>query len=815
MIRWFPYVDSRIANPTISQNTLICQYILLPGAQRYCPPTLKIMKKCFISSRCLPAFLIRLGLIFTLRISAHALPPRMTLPLAFEANRGQGDAAAEFLARGENYSLFLTRGGGATLRLSSAVNKPPGNAVLRLRLVGARGDTGGAAENQLAERVNYFLGSDPARWRRGVPTFGQVKFAAVYPGVDLIYHGNQGRLEYDFRLSPAADAEQIALKFGGAENVRLAADGALDVKLAGGSVRWQRPVAWQEISGRRVTVPCEYALAGDTVHFLLGAYDRSQALVIDPVLLYSTYLGGLSSRGDSANAVATDAAGNVYFTGTESSGMFYFPAAQNNRDTGGSAAFVTKLDATGTNALFTTVIGGSGSDSGQAIALDGAGHIFLAGTTGSSDFPITNGFQTVSANGFLAELSADGSNILYSTYIGDSVNGAGEDGSTGTATSTNFPTTPGAFQTNRLGYSDAYVAELNSTGTALVFSTLLGGSGNDGYNAAGIALDADGNVYVTGQTDSKDFPTTPGAAQPTFGGGGPYSNSGDAFVAKLNPTGTALLWSTYLGGFLDDNATGITVDSNRNVYVTGNTASLNFPTRQAAQPPNLFDAYKFAAGTTNWTGLAVGAQFINVFAVDPVNSSNVYAGATRGGSEPVLYKSADGGLTWTGSDTGMPANFTVYGGFNYSTIQASVKALVVDPSNPNVLYAGFSSGSGIYISTNGGASWFAVTNGLPQLFFAGGRVVGALAVDPHHSQTVFAALGALNNGAGAIYRSADGGNTWSNVLAGGNGSVGFVSVAIDPVNSLNIYAANNSYGGFYKSADGGNTWTNLNSGLPV
>ncbi len=847
------------------------------------------MKKCFISSRCLPAFLIRLGLIFTLRISAHALPPRMTLPLAFEANRGQGDAAAEFLARGENYSLFLTRGGGATLRLSSAVNKPSGNAVLRLRLVGARGDTAGAAENQLAERVNYFLGSDPARWRRGVPTFGRVKFAAVYPGVDLIYHGNQGRLEYDFRLSPAADAEQIALKFGGAENVRLAADGALDVKLAGGSVRWQRPVAWQEISGRRVTVPCEYALAGDTVHFLLGAYDRSQALVIDPVLLYSTYLGGLSSRGDSANAVATDAAGNVYFTGTESSGMFYFPGAQNNRDTGGSAAFVSKLDATGTNALFTTVIGGSGSDSGQAIALDGAGHIFLAGTTGSSDFPITNGFQTVSANGFLAELSADGSNILYSTYIGDSVNGVGVDDSgdaivagttglasfpvtpgvlrtnppsgascgfvvkvnpalsgtnslvystlfggsgydgiqalavngagdayiTGTATSTNFPTTPGAFQTNRLGYSDAYVAELNSTGTALVFSTLLGGSGNDGYNAAGIALDADGNVYVTGQTDSKDFPTTPGAAQPTFGGGGPYSNSGDAFVAKLNPTGTALLWSTYLGGFLDDNATGITVDSNRNVYVTGNTASLNFPTRQAAQPPNLFDAYKFAAGATNWTGLAVGAQFINVFAVDPVNSSNVYAGATRGGSEPVLYKSADGGLTWTGSDTGMPANFTVYGGFNYSTIQASVKALVVDPSNPNVLYAGFSSGSGIYKSTNGGASWFAVTNGLPQLFFAGGRVVGALAVDPHHSQTVFAALGALNNGAGAIYRSADGGNTWSNVLAGGNGSVGFVSVAIDPVNSLNIYAANNSYGGFYKSADGGNTWTNLNSGLPV
>ncbi|HUZ06572.1 MAG TPA: SBBP repeat-containing protein, partial [Candidatus Paceibacterota bacterium] len=306
------------------------------------------------------------------------------------------------------------------------------------------------------------------------------------------------------------------------------------------------------------------------------------------------------------------------------------------------------------------------------------------------------------------------------------------------------------------------------------------------------------------------------------GGGGPYSNSGDAFAAKFNPTGTALIWSTFLGGSLDDNGTGIAVDSNRNVYVTGNTKSLNFPTRQASQPPNLFDAYKLGgegAAATNWTGLTVGSQTINVFAVDPVNSSNVYAGATRSGTEPVLYKSSDAGAHWTGSDAGMPANFSVYDGFSYDTIQASIKSLTVDPSNPDVLYAGFSSGAGILKSTNGGASWFAVTNGLPQLFSAGGggaggRVVGALAIDPHNSQTVFAALGSLGN-AGAIYRSADGGQTWSNVLAGSNGSVGFVSVAIDPVNSLNIYAANNSYGGFYKSADGGNTWTNLNSGLPA
>ncbi len=288
--------------------------------------------------------------------------------------------------------------------------------------------------------------------------------------MDLIYHGNDGRLEYDFTVAPNADAGQIALNFSGAGSVGLASDGALDLKLAGGSVRWQRPVAWQEIGGRRVTVPCEYSLetrrqdaCATTVSFRLGAYDHTQPLVIDPVLLYSTYLGGVSANGDSANAVTTDAAGNVYFTGTESSGVFYFPGTQNYLDAGGSAAFVTKLDSTGTNAAFTTFIGGSGGDSGQAIALDGAGHIFIAGSA-SSGFPITNGFQTASASGFLAELNAGGSNILYSTYIGDSVRAVGVDGSgnaivAGTTSLASFPVTPGALRTNspsgftRLGLS--------------------------------------------------------------------------------------------------------------------------------------------------------------------------------------------------------------------------------------------------------------------------------------------------------------------------------------------------------------------------
>ncbi len=838
-----------------------------------------------------------------IKLHASEMPSlaRAALPLAFELNRGQAGPAAEFLARGEGYSLCLSAGGGAMLHLSSKNHDSRHDAELGLSLESARVDSVGMGEKELEGRVSYLVGADPSKWRQGMPTFGRVEFKSVYPGVDLTYYGNQGRLEYDFRLAPGVKPGQITLKFDGPKGVALADNGDLNIQLAGGLVRWQHPVAWQEIDGQKVMVPCQYVLEDgfggnnghEIVRFSLGNYNCSEPLVIDPVLLYSTYLGGSSSGGDSANAVTTDAAGNVYFTGTDSSGTFAFPAVRGFLDAGGNAAFVTKLDSTGTNALFTTFIGGSGNDSGQAIALDSTGHIFLAGNA-SPGFPITNGFQTASANGFLAELDTSGTNILYSTYIGDSVNSLGVDGSghaivagvtslasfpvtpgvlrtnapnggspcgfivkvnptlsgtnslvystlfggsgydgiqalavdafgdayfTGTATSTNFPVTPGAFQTNRLGYSDAYVAELNPTGTALVFSTLLGGSGNDGYNTAGIALDADGNVYVTGQTDSKDFPTTPGAAQPTFGGGGPYSNSGDAFVAKFNPTGSTLLWSTYLGGSLDDNATGITVDSNRNVYVTGDTSSLNFPTRQAAQTPNLFDAYKFASGATNWTGLAVGPQTINVFAVDPVNSSNVYAGATRGGSEPVFYKSADGGLTWTGSDTGMPANFSVYNGFSYDTIQASVKSLTVDPSNPNVLYAGFSSGAGILKSTNSGGSWFAVTNGLPQLFFAGGggaggRVIGALAVDPHDSQVVFAALGAMNNSAGGIFRSADGGQTWSNVLAGATGSVGFVAVDIDSSDSSKIYAASSSQVGFFKSTDGGNTWTNLNTGLP-
>jgi hypothetical protein len=523
------------------------------------------------------------------------------IPLSFEANQGQTDPAVQFLSRGSGYALFLTSQE-AVLSLSKTVT-PTATAgpaagqpaqetdVLRLQLVGANPVPQVAGEDPLPGTVNYFIGNDRAQWRTNIPTFGKVAYQDVYPGIDLVYYGNQQQLEYDFVVQPGANPGVIQLSVQGAQNLTLDAQGNLVLQTADGDVVEQAPVVYQEGVGGRQAVAGRYVLLGqDGVGFQVGGYDASRPLVIDPVLSYATYLGG--SYEDQGFGIAVDASGNAYVTGYTVSSDFPTTPGALQTTLGGVAgwydAFVAKLNATGTALLYATYLGGSNENFGLGIALDSSGNAYVTGQTQASNFPTTPGALQTTFGGiedaFVAKLNATGTALVYSTYLGGSsvamgygiaVDASGNAYVTGETLSSNFPTTPGAFQpTYGGGPDDAFVTKLNATGAALVYSTYLGGS-NDDYGQ-GIAVDASGNAYVTGSTSSPDFPTTPGALQTT------YSSQGDAFVAKLNATGTALLYSTYLGGSSWDWGSGIAVDRSGNAYVTGSTSSPNFPTTPGA-----------------------------------------------------------------------------------------------------------------------------------------------------------------------------------------------------------------------------------------
>jgi hypothetical protein len=598
------------------------------------------------------------------------------VPLAFEVNQGQTDKAVQFFGRGNGYSVFLTPTASVlTLhapadadergQLRSAPETPRArqSAVLRMALLGSNPKATAIGVEELPGKSNYFIGNDPKQWRTNVPNYGKVRFADVYRGVDLVYYGNQRQLEYDFVVAPGADPSAITLAFAGAERLKIDAEGELALQTGVGEVRWHKPVIYQEVGGVRQTVSGRYVSKGESaVGFEVASYDPRQSLVIDPTLVYSTYLGG--SGDDDALGIAIDVSGNAYVTGSTQSATFPtlnplpYPLHGSSLS-GPEDAFVTKLDPAGSVVLYSTYLGGPGNDVGNAIAVDEGGHAYVTGTT-DSGFPTTPGQLTVLQGGqdaFVTKLNSAGNGLIYSTYLGGSGNdvglaiavdraygnafvtgtttstnlptspfavqrtfgggqsdafvaalgssgypgtyitylgGSGLEGAsfagiaidsndnvyvTGTTYSTNFPVTSGAFQTTLSGTADAFVARLNGSLTVLVYSTLLGGNGFDTGNA--IAVDAFDYAYVTGQTNSTNFPTSLTAFQSAPGGNG----NNDAFVAKLNPQGTALTYSTYLGGSGQENGTAIAVDAHGNAYVTGGTSSNDFPiTFDAFQP---------------------------------------------------------------------------------------------------------------------------------------------------------------------------------------------------------------------------------------
>jgi hypothetical protein len=536
------------------------------------------------------------------------------LPLHFERNQGQVESSVRFLARGHGYSLFLTPTEAVlALRQRETANA----AVLRFTLVGGNRRPTVAGGGELPGRINYFVGNDPARWRTNIATYARVHYSEVYPGIDLVYYGNQQQLEYDFVVAPGANPGRIRMSFDGARDVRLDASGDLILRVAGGEIRQHRPVVYQDVQGVRQQVAGRYVMNDRRqVGFDLGAYDRSRPLVIDPVLVYSTYLGG--SQNDLAHDVAVDAAGNAYVGGETSSPDFpTVSGAYSTSIVGAIDGFVTKLNPTGTTLIYSTYLGSGATDRVTGIAVDPAtGHAYVTGETiqpapGAAPFPTTPGAFDTSSNGsfdvFVSQLDSSGATLIYSTYLGGgsadrghaiAIDTAGNAYVTGQTISALFPTTVGAFDPT-LGGFDAFVTKVNASGSALLYSTFLGGSSTETGN--GIAVDADGRAYVTGQTLSADFPTTAGAFDTTRDGN-------DAFVTKLTLAGTGpldLVYSTYLGGSSAEVGNGIAVAGGGGAFVTGQTTSEDFPTTIAAFDVSLGGSADAFVTKVNLTGSAL------------------------------------------------------------------------------------------------------------------------------------------------------------------------------------------------------------------
>jgi hypothetical protein len=542
------------------------------------------------------------------------------LPLNFEVNVGQMDPRVRFFARGRGYSLFLGQDDavislkksssqihstGRPLRRSSRALSADGgnNTLLRMRLEGANPHPRIDGVGELAGKANYFIGNDRSKWRTNVATYAKVKYEDVYPGIDLVYYGNQGQLEYDFVVAPGRDPHAIGLRFRGQNEVILDANGDLLLRTEG--VRFEKPQVFQDFDGMRKKVDARYELTADnTVHFAVAEYDRGKPLVIDPMLSYSTYLGG--SLQDFGSGIAIDSSGNAYITGEAFS--FDFPTANAlqpvNKGGGFDPAnvFITKINPKGTALVFSTYLGGLGRDAGFGVAVDPSGNVYVTGAANSGDFPTVNALEPNSTaccgvngtTGFVAKLNPSGSALIYSTFLGGfgedegsaiAADAAGNAYITGVTSSPilqgcddagcNFPTTAHALQANLGGTPgearNAFVTKINPSGSAFVFSTYLGGSAND--DGSDIAVDTAGNVYVAGTAGSSNFPTAH-AFQPNRRG-----TIANAFVTKINPSGTAFIYSTYLGGTgaNGDGAGGIAVDSSGNAYVTGSASSADFP----------------------------------------------------------------------------------------------------------------------------------------------------------------------------------------------------------------------------------------------
>jgi hypothetical protein len=568
-----------------------------------------------------PLFLAALAMVLMPFIAtAQTLSPA-NLPLYFEANHNQ----TEFLSSGSGYQFIIS----ASVVQMSLRESRAGAAIAQIQFAGANSAAQIHGVSEMPGKVNYLIGNDPSKWQRGLPTFGDVQVANLYPGINLTFHGNQRQLEYDFAVAPGADPNVIKMQFQGVDKILITPAGDLVLKIGRGEIRQPKPEIYQTIGDARKTIAGGYKILNSrTVAFHIGDYDRALPLVIDPVLGYSTFFGGNAT--DPAWAIAMDTNGFIYIAGqTLSKGFATFGAHQTNFQ-GGSVvgdAYVAKFfGSPPTNLLYLTYLGGNAEDAAYGLAVDENGYAYVTGFTESPNFPTNNaipGHGQISggpgptgeylADAFVTELSPDGSNLIYSTYLGgksaDAAYSIALDSSddayvTGFSYSTDFPISTNALQKSFGGTNgtvflnaNAFVSEITNGGGALIYSTYLGGTNYDVGRA--IAVDASNNVYVAGYSASFNFPTW---NMPTNVSAGHYLNGVtnrasilpyfDAFATKFPPLNGTILpssqtnfYSTLLGGTNDDMAYGIAVDGSGNAYVTGWTASTNFPVINS--PPGL------------------------------------------------------------------------------------------------------------------------------------------------------------------------------------------------------------------------------------
>jgi uncharacterized repeat protein (TIGR01451 family) len=620
------------------------------------------------------------------RLAAGALKAGpLTLESPFEENVGQFDPRVRFAARAGRATVFLTDNEAIVAATQDHGRRDAGSAtieLLRLRVKGARSPLIADPANPQPGFINYFVGRSPRNWHRGVRTYGEVRYRDVYPGIDLVYHANEQSVEYDFRIAPGSDPSQIRILASGARRATIDRNGDLVFETGAGTVRQRRPFAFQEIGGTRKEVKARYRLVRTRedieVAFVLGRYDKNIPLVIDPVLTYSTFLGGsddpFGGQGARtfATAVATDSSGAVYVTGRTNA--LNFPGAP--AGPANSHAFVSKLVPRGNGAAdlaWTTILAGSmvqaDTEAGTGIAVGPTGQVYVTGWTLSPDFPITPGaFQTTlgtiattgDRNAFITQLNPVGG-MVYSTYLGGTVrtmaNALALDANQNVVvvgeTFAGFPTTPDAYSVVNSGGADAFVSVLQPLGLGqadLIYSTHFGGSGAE--VAMGIDTDGQGRLHVAGLSRSTNMPTTAGAAQTFFAG------SQDVFYAVLNrslPGPAGLHYATYLGGNGGDEARAVAVDAGGRGVIVGMTETLpggTFPTTPGAYPPpaNFFGgilAIIDPAGNGQADlqySTVIGSSFLRAVAID--STSRAWLGGTAFAGFPACSgtTTSDGGL---------------------------------------------------------------------------------------------------------------------------------------------------------------------------
>ena len=680
----------------------------------------------------------------TKKLAPKALPPSIpqvsaaSIPLHFEENRGQADPRVLYLARGGGYTIFLTPSEAifallpgklegaqhdakkSHRRVRQETRGPHKLSVVRMKLAGAKSSPSVLPAEKLPGVVNYFVGRDSTKWRAGIPTYSKVQYLEIYPGIDMVYYGKQTQLEYDFVINPGADPAKIAFAFEGSSGLSLADSGELSIGVGSGKITLQKPAIYQFQNGRRTSVDGKLALRpGGTVGVDVVNYDRTKPLVIDPVLSYSTYLGGTGF--DEGDAIAVDQQGSAYVAGDTMSIDFpVIGTPLSSPPTANTISFVSKLSPDGTSLVYSTYLGGTTSDVPFDLAVDANGQAYVAGLTSSSDFPATaSAFQSTfttaaSRSAYLSKLSADGSVLLYSTFLGGSV----EDEATGVAadnfgtvyvvgyaSSSDFPVTSAtAFQpTLQSVNGNAFLSRIDTTlsgANSLVYSTFLGGTspsafddlnaGDFGGDAAyDVAIDSNQNAYIVGEASSTDFPLSWNAFQTQ---GNPHNC---AFASRIDTTqggAAGLIYSTYLCGsdsVFGDYGTGIAIDGDRNIFITGNSGSTDFPSLGGTVNTSSTAKPFVAMLNTNYNG----------------NDSLIYSTRFGGSADDVPLRIAtdDRGLAYVSGltySTDFPVTPDAAQSAHHNPGSANGFLAIVNPDGSSLAYAtylGGSNGTGDYV----------------------------------------------------------------------------------------------------------------------